>query len=97
MAYEKVALIGLGLIASSISHAMRRAGMTAEISGFAQSAATRETAVRLGLCDVCDSTAEAVDGADLVLLCVPVGAMGAVAAEIGPHLRVGATVTEIVR
>ncbi len=95
MAFEKVALIGLGLIASSISHAMRRAGMTTRISGFAQSAATRETAMRLGLCEMAASAAEAVQGADLVILCVPVGAMGAVAAEIGPHLQAGATLSDV--
>ncbi len=93
--YRKVALIGLGLIASSIAHAMRRAGMTSAISGFAPSAATRETAARLGLCEVAASAAEAVDGADLVILCVPVGAMGAVAAEIAPYLAKGATLCDV--
>ncbi len=94
--YKKVALIGLGLIASSIFWAMRRAGMAAEVSGYARSEATRDTARRLGLCDtVCDSAIEAVEGADLVILCVPVGVMGAVAAEIAPHLAKGATVTDV--
>ena len=50
----------------------------------------------IGLVDrVCDSAAEAVKGADLVVLCVPVGVMGAVAAEIGPHLQAGATVSDV--
>ena len=49
-----------------------------------------------GLCDVVfDTAAEAVAGADLVVLCVPVGAMGAVAAEIGPQLKPGATLTDV--
>ncbi|MFO1104489.1 MAG: prephenate/arogenate dehydrogenase family protein [Amaricoccus sp.] len=95
MGYRRVALIGLGLIASSISHAMRRAGMTAEITGYARSAETREVAARLGLGRICASATEAVEGADLVILCVPVGAMEAVAREIGPSLAPGATVTDV--
>ena len=94
--YERVALIGLGLIASSMAHAMRRAGVVGEISGYARSAETRDVAREIGLCDrVCDSAAEAVAGADLVVLCVPVGAMGAVAAEIAPALKPGATVSDV--
>jgi cyclohexadieny/prephenate dehydrogenase len=94
--YERVALIGLGLIASSMFWAMKRGGLVAEVTGYARSAATRDTARRIGLCDrVCDTVAEAVAGADLVVLCVPVGAMGAVAAEIAPHLKPGATVSDV--
>lgn len=96
MMYERVALIGLGLIASSMFWAMKRGNLAGQVSGFARSAATRDTARRIGLCDqVCDSIAEAVTGADLVILCVPVGVMGAVAAEMGPHLAPGATVTDV--
>ena len=94
--YGRVALIGLGLIASSMCHAMRRAGLAGEIVGYARSEETREIAREIKLCDrVCDSAAEAVEGADLVVLCVPVGAMGAVAAEIGPVLKPGATVSDV--
>ncbi len=94
--YKHVALIGLGLLASSISLAMRRADMTARITGTARSKATRDTALELGLVDaVFDTAAEAVKGADLVILCVPVGAMGAVAAEIAPHLNPGCTLTDV--
>ena len=95
MIYPRVALIGLGLIASSMAHAMRAQGLAGEIVGYAKSPETR--AVALGLfCDrVTDSAAEAVKGADLVVLAVPVGAMGAIAAEIAPHLAPGATVTDV--
>ncbi|UPH71562.1 prephenate/arogenate dehydrogenase family protein [Abyssibius alkaniclasticus] len=94
--YKHVALIGLGLIAGSIGLAMRRAGMTARISGYARSAATRARALERGLVDECfESAAEAVVGADLVILCVPVGVMGALAAEIAPHLASGATVSDV--
>lgn len=94
--YNRVALIGLGLIASSMFWAMKRAGLAGEITGYARSNETRETARRIGLCDrVCDTAAEAVEGADLVVLCVPVGAMEAVMREIGPALKPGATVSDV--
>lgn len=94
--YDRVALIGLGLIASSMAHAMRRASVAGEITGYARSPQTREVAREIGLCDrVCDSATEAAAGADLVVLCVPVGAMGAVAAEIAGALKPGATVSDV--
>lgn len=94
--YQKVALIGLGLIASSMAHAMRAKGLAGQIVGHAKSAETRAVALEIGLCDqVFATAAEAVAGADLVVLAVPVGAMVAVAAEIGPHLAAGATVSDV--
>lgn len=94
--YRRVALIGIGLIASSMALAMRRQGLAGEITGHAKSPETRATALELGLCDrVFDTAAAAVQGADLVVLAVPVGAMAALAAEIGPHLAPGATVTDV--
>ncbi len=94
--YHRVALIGLGLIASSMSHAMRAKGLAGEIVGHAKSPETRATALELGLCDhVYATAAEAVKGADLVVLAVPVGAMAAVAAEVAPHLAPGCTVTDV--
>ncbi|MCB1400095.1 MAG: prephenate dehydrogenase/arogenate dehydrogenase family protein, partial [Rhodobacteraceae bacterium] len=94
--YNRVALVGLGLIASSMAHAIRWKGLAAEIVGHAKSPESRATALEIGLCDrVCDTAAEAVKGADLVVLAVPVGAMGDIAAEIAPHLAAGATVTDV--
>lgn len=94
--YERVALIGLGHIASSMGQAMKRAGLAGEIVGHAPSAETRAAALEVGFVDrACGSAAEAVAGADLVVLATPVGAMGAVAAEIGPHLAAGATLTDV--
>jgi cyclohexadieny/prephenate dehydrogenase len=93
--YQRVALIGLGLIASSMAHAIRAGGLAGEIVGYARSAETRDVARTL-FCDrVTETAAEAVQGADLVVLCVPVGAMEALAADIGPHLAPGATVTDV--
>jgi cyclohexadieny/prephenate dehydrogenase len=95
MIYRRVALIGLGLIASSMAHAMRAGGLVEEIVGYAKSPETRAVAKSL-FCDrVTETAAEAVAGADLVVLCVPVGAMGALAAEIGPHLKPGVVVTDV--
>lgn len=94
--YDKVALIGLGLIAGSMSLAIRRAGVARHVSGTARSAETRVIAQEIALVDeVCQTPAEAVKDADLVILAVPVGAMGAIAAEIAPHLKPGATLSEV--
>jgi cyclohexadieny/prephenate dehydrogenase len=94
--FERVALVGIGLIGSSISHAMRRKGLAKEIVGSARTKQTLETALNLGLIHKgYDSAAEAVKGADLVILSVPVGACGPLAAEIAPHLRAGAILTDV--
>ena len=94
--YQRVALVGLGLIASSMFWAMKRTGLAGEVTGFARSKETRSTAREIGLCDrICDTLAEAVEDADLIVLCVPVGVMGVVAAEIAPILKPGATVTDV--
>ena len=94
--YDRVALIGLGLIASSMSHAIKRAGLAGEVVGYARSEATRQTARDIGLCDqIYNSAAEAVEGADLIVLCVPVGAMDRVAQDIAPYLKAGAVVSDV--
>lgn len=94
--YNRVALIGLGLIASSMFWAIKRAGVAGEVTGYARSPETRATARDIGLCDrICDSAAQACEGADLIVLCVPVGAMGAVAAEVAPVLKAGAVVSDV--
>lgn len=94
--YQKVALIGLGLIASSMYWAIKRGGIAGEVSGYARSQATRQKARAIGLCDhICDTAQEAVKDADLVVLCVPVGAMGDLAKEIAPALKSGATISDV--
>ncbi|PRY92404.1 prephenate/arogenate dehydrogenase family protein [Donghicola tyrosinivorans] len=94
--YDRVALIGLGLIASSMFWAIKRGGLAGEVTGYARSAETRDKAREIGLCDrVCDTAIDAVKDADLIVLCVPVGAMGAVAEEIAPYLKPGATVSDV--
>jgi cyclohexadieny/prephenate dehydrogenase len=94
--FEKVALLGLGLIGSSISHAARRKGLVRVFSGFAKSAATRATALKIGIVgSVHQSAAEAVQDADLVILCTPLGAYADLAAEIAPHLKPGCILTDV--
>ena len=96
MSYDRVALIGLGLIASSMFWAMKRAGMSGHVTGYARTAETRDTARKIGLCDtVCDDLAVAVANADLVVLCVPIGAMGPVMAEMASYLKPGCTVSDV--
>jgi cyclohexadieny/prephenate dehydrogenase len=94
--FQRVALIGLGLIGSSLSHAMRRAGLARTIVGHAQSERTRDTALRIGLVSSAHATAaEAVRDADLVILCVPVGACGVVARAMAASLKPGAILTDV--
>ena len=96
MSYDRVALIGLGLIASSMFWAMKRAGMSCHVNGYARSTETRNTARKIGLCDtVCDDLAATVANADLVVLCVPIGAMGPVMAEMASYLKPGCTVSDV--
>ncbi|MGI9525361.1 MAG: prephenate/arogenate dehydrogenase family protein [Hyphomicrobiaceae bacterium] len=94
--FEKIALIGLGLIGSSITHAVRRGGLAKTLTGTARTPKTREAAIRLGLVDtVSASPRDAVEGADLVILCVPVGSCEAIAEDIAPALAPGAIVTDV--
>lgn len=96
MIYERVALIGLGLIAGSMALAIRQKGLAREVVGTARSPETRKIAEDINLVDrVVETNVEAVEGADLVVLAIPVGAMASVAREIAPHLKSGATVTDV--
>ncbi len=93
--FQQAALIGVGLIGSSLSHAIRRGNLVARISACARSEATRATVRRLGLADeVFEHPADAVRGADLVILCTPVGTFSALAAEIAPHLEKGTILSD---
>ena len=94
--FNRLALIGVGLIGSSIARAARASGTVREIVATARSDATRRRVVELGIADqVVDTNTAAVAGADLVIVCIPVGQCGAVAAEIGPHLAPGAIVSDV--
>jgi cyclohexadieny/prephenate dehydrogenase len=94
--FERLALIGIGLIGSSIARAARAANAVGAIVATARSEATRRRVAELGIVDeVAETNAAAVAGADLVIACIPVGQSGAVAAEIGPHLAPGAVVSDV--
>ncbi|HEU0083128.1 MAG TPA: prephenate/arogenate dehydrogenase family protein [Bradyrhizobium sp.] len=94
--FQRVALIGFGLIGGSIARAARLQGLAGEIVTTARSVKTRARVAELGIVDrVLESNAAAVKDADLVILCIPVGACGAVAEEIAPHLKAGAIVSDV--
>ncbi|MGJ5081721.1 prephenate/arogenate dehydrogenase family protein [Bradyrhizobium sp. HKCCYLS3013] len=94
--FERVALIGFGLIGGSIARAARLQGVAGEIVTTARSERTRARVAELGIVDrVVASNEEAVKDADLVILCIPVGACGPVAEEIAPHLKPGAVVSDV--
>ncbi len=94
--FARVSIIGLGLIGSSIARAVRQYMPTVRLTGHDASAAVRETARRIDLLDdVADHAGAAVIDADLVILCVPVGAMGAVAVEIAADLPADAIVSDV--
>jgi cyclohexadieny/prephenate dehydrogenase len=94
--FDRLALIGVGLIGGSIARAARAQGVVRSIVATARSAATRRRVAELGIADrVVDTNAAAAAGADLVIVCIPVGQCGPVAAEIGPHLAPGAIVSDV--
>jgi cyclohexadieny/prephenate dehydrogenase len=94
--FDRLALIGTGLIGSSIARAARDQGVVRSIVATARSEATRRRVAELGLADrVAEDNAAAVEGADLVIVSIPVGACGAVAREIGAHLKPGAIVSDV--
>jgi cyclohexadieny/prephenate dehydrogenase len=94
--FDRLALIGIGLIGSSIARAAREQGIVRSITATARTAETRRRVVELGIADqVVGSNAEAAEGADLVIVSIPVRQSGPVAQEIGPHLKPGAIVSDV--
>ena len=94
--FERVALIGIGLINSSIARLMKRDGLAGEIVIYSRRAATLEKAMELGLATRAETeAAAAVENAELVILGAPVGANAAIAEAIGPSLMPGAIVTDV--
>ncbi|WP_210205612.1 prephenate/arogenate dehydrogenase family protein [Pseudaminobacter salicylatoxidans] len=94
--FEKIALVGIGLIGSSLARVIRREGLAGHIAIATRSLDTLKRAEELGLgSSYSTSAAEAVKGADLVIVSVPVGSSGAVAEEIAPALKPGAILTDV--
>ena len=93
---ERVAIIGLGLLGGSIGLAIAEHLPGVTTAGYDADPAVRTRAAERGLAnDICDTAAGAVAGADLVILCVPVGAMGAAAGEIAASLAPGCIVSDV--
>tara|TARA_R110000868_G_scaffold36962_4_gene130724 strand:- start:9300 stop:10214 length:915 start_codon:yes stop_codon:yes gene_type:complete len=94
--FDKVALIGIGLIGSSIARVMRRDGLAGTIVASARTDETLATVMSLCLADeVTKDPAEAVQDADLIMICTPVSTYGAIMAAIAPALKPGAIVTDV--
>jgi cyclohexadieny/prephenate dehydrogenase len=94
--FQRLALIGMGLIGSSLARVSRRKGLAREIVASDISAAVRVKVEDLGLADrVAETAAAAVAGADLVILCAPAGAMGTIARDIAPYLEPGAILSDV--
>jgi len=90
-----LAIFGVGLIGGSVALALKQAGAVGEVVGVGRSRANLEAALRLGIIDrIAASPAEAVQGADVVLLAVPVGQMAALMQAIAPHLGAEALITD---
>ncbi len=96
MSFQRVAIIGLGLLGGSLGLALRERLPQVETTGYDHDPATRHRAAERGLVGtVCETAAEAVAQADLVVLCVPVGAMGDAARELAPALPADAVVSDV--
>ena len=95
--FKRLALLGIGLIGSSIARIARlRGDIAAEVVVNARTRQTLDRVVQLGLADRVEiDAAKAVEGADCVMLCAPVGAFADLAAQIAPHLAPGAVLTDV--
>ena len=94
--FERVCLIGLGLIGSSLGAAIHKHKLADHVSGYAASEKTRRIAASIGFVDsVHETAAQAAENADLVIICAPVGVMQAIAEEIAPVLKPGCILTDV--
>jgi cyclohexadieny/prephenate dehydrogenase len=94
--FDRITLIGIGLIGSSIARDIKELGLAGELVISTRSEATLKRAEELGLGDrYVSSAAEAVKGADLIIVSVPVGSSGTVAEQIAPNLKAGAILTDV--
>ena len=95
MDFNHIALVGLGLIASSIALNIKGKKNRIKITGYSRTKKTREEARKLDFCTVCDNYEDCIKEANLVILCVPVGAMGDTMEKIAPYLSKSAIVTDV--
>lgn len=95
MGFDHIALVGLGLIASSIALNIKSKKSKIKITGYSRTKKTREEARKINFCTVCDNYEDCIKEANLVILCVPVGAMGDTMEKIAPYLSKSAIVTDV--
>ena len=95
MNFNHIALVGLGLIASSIALNIKSKKNRIKITGYSRTKKTREEARKIDFCTVCDNYEDCIKEANLVILCVPVGAMGDTMEKIAPYLSKSAIVTDV--
>ena len=94
--FARVALIGMGLIGSSLARAMRQKNLAGHIAGCVKSEASRAKCLEMGLADsMHDNPAEAAAGTDLVVLCTPIGTYANLAEAVAPHLKQGAILSDV--
>ena len=94
--YDRVTLIGLGLIGSSLGRAIGRGGLAGEVIGADRDEAVCARAKELGFVDSTSTDmGKAVEEADLVILCTPVGSFGEIGKGLAPHLKPGATLSDV--
>ena len=94
--FRRIALIGIGLIGSSLARVVKRDGLAGHVVACARTAVTLEAAARLGIADTTtQDPAEAASGADLVVICAPIGSYGAIAKAIAPALAPGTIVSDV--
>ncbi len=94
--FERLAIVGLGLIGSSLARRVRQDRCAGELVAYDTSLAVRARVAELGIADrVAETGADAVRDADCVVLCVPVGAMGSTAADLLPHMKPGAILSDV--
>lgn len=94
--FQKAAVVGIGLIGSSLARVLRRRGIAERIAGAARSVKTRQTALALGVVDEAfENPREAVKNADIVFVCTPVGAIAETIGGFMTALKPGAVVTDV--
>ena len=94
--FRRLAIIGMGLIGSSLARMARAQGLADHIAAAARSQATIDAVQRLGLADsVTTDVAEACAGADLVMICTPLGVYRQIAEAMAPALEAGAIVSDV--
>jgi cyclohexadieny/prephenate dehydrogenase len=95
-AFERVAVVGLGLLGGSVAGAARKRGVAKRVVGISRGGDTAAAAVAAGLADeATHDLAAGVTGAELVVLCTPVAAMAGMLRRAAPHLRAGALVSDV--